>query len=135
MRSIPVTRQASAILLVIAVLTGTVLCGGLAPLTARAEATASPVPAESVGSTLGAMLGRLPDRPLGLDGAMVTYADIASQTAALGVDAPGPDSDGEGVQRWIAAVMPLTLPQATGQHWAQPEWRETFGFDLFQIEQ
>ena len=81
------------------------------------------------------MLGRLPDRPLGLDGAMVTYADVAGQTAALGVDAPRGTGDEEGGQRWIAAVLPLTLPQATSQHWAQPEWRETFGFDLYQIEQ
>jgi hypothetical protein len=84
---------------------------------------------------LAAMLERLPDRPLGLDGAMVTYADVASQTAALGVDAPRGAGDEAGGQRWIAAVLPLTLPQATSQYWAQPEWRETFGFDLYQIAQ
>ena len=114
---------------------GAGLTGGLAPLGARAEATASPVPAGTEAGSLAAMLGRLPDRPLGLDGAMVTYADVARQTAALGVDAPGAAGDEEGGQRWIAAVMPLSLPQATGQHWARPEWREAFGFDLFQIEQ
>jgi hypothetical protein len=81
------------------------------------------------------MLGRLPDRPLGLDGAMVTYADVASQTAALGADAPRGSDDEESIQLWTAAVMPLSLPQATGQHWSQPEWRAAFGFDLFQVAQ
>jgi hypothetical protein len=135
MRTKPVTRHVGRLLLAILLLTGAGLSGRLAPLSARAEATAHPVPSQNEARTLEAMLERLPNRPLGLGGAMVTYADVASQTAALGVEAPGTDSDDEGVQRWIAAVMPLTLPQATGQHWAQPEWRETFGFDLFQIEQ
>ena len=73
----------SGVLLVVLLLTsGT---GGLAPLGARAGAVASPIPAESEAGSLAAMLGRLPDRPLGLDGAMVTYADVARQTAALGV--------------------------------------------------
>src|SRR5215208_4075703 len=135
MRTKPVTRHVGRLLLAILLLTGAGLSGRLAPLSARAEATASPVPSQNEARTLEAMLERLPNRPLGLGGAMVTYADVASQTAALGVEAPGTDSDDEGVQRWIAAVMPLTLPQATGQHWAQPEWREAFGFDLFQVEQ
>src|SRR4051812_1020171 len=130
MRSRPVARQAGGILLALVLLTGAGLCSGLAPLSARAEATASPV-SEIEANSLAAMLGRLPDRPLGLDGAMVTYADIASQTAALGVDAPGAASDEAGVQRWIAAILPLTLPQATAHHWAQPEWRQVYGFDLY----
>jgi hypothetical protein len=83
--------------LALLLLLGAGLCGELAPLVARAEATSSSIPAESADSSLAAMLGRLPDRPLGLDGAMVTYADVASQTAALGVDAPqgaGDETDG-----------------------------------------
>ena len=135
MRSTPFTRRAGGIVLALFLLLDAGLCGELAPLAARAEATPSPVPIESEDSPLAAMLGRLPDRPLGLDGAMVTYADVARQTAALGVDAPRGAGDEAGRQRWIAAIVPLTLPQATSQHWAQPEWRETFGFDLYQIEQ
>jgi hypothetical protein len=96
---------------------------------------ASPASAETEAGSLAAMLGRLPDRPLGLDGAMVTYADVARQTAALGVDAPGAAGNEAGVERWIAAVMPLSLPQATGRHWTVPEWRVAFGFDLYQVEQ
>lgn len=130
MRSTPVTRRAVGIVLMLVLLTS-----ALGPLVARAGAVASPVPTETAAGSLAAMLGRLPDRPLGLDGAMVTYADLAQQTAALGVDAPRGAGDEEGVQRWIAAVLPLSLPQATGQYWALPEWRAAFGFDLYQIEQ
>jgi hypothetical protein len=129
------TRQAARILFALLLLTGAGLTGGLTPLGARAVAVPSPVPAETETGSLAAMLDRLPDRPLGLDGAMVTYADVARQTAALGVDAPGAAGDVQGVQRWIAAVTPLSLPQATGQYWTLPEWRAAFGFDLFQVEQ
>src|SRR5688572_21213953 len=99
------TWQASRILFAVLLLSGAGLTGGLAPLGARAGAVASPVPGETEASSLAAMLGRLPDRPLGLDGAMVTYADVVRQTAALGVDTPRAAGDVEGVQRWIAAVM------------------------------
>lgn len=130
MRSRSVRRRMSGILLGILLLTG-----GLAQLSILAEDVASPVPAENKAESFAAMLGRLPDRPLGLDGAMVTYADVAGQTAALGVDAPGAAGDETGGERWLAAVLPLTLPQATSQHWARPEWREEFRFDLYQVEQ
>ena len=135
MRSTPVARRAGGTVLALLLLLGAGLGEQLTPLVARAEATSSSIPAESEDGTLAAMLGRLPDRPLGLDGAMVTYADVASQTAALGVDAPRGAGDEASEQRWIAAVLPLTLPQATSQYWAQPEWREAFGFDLYQIAQ
>ena len=130
MRSTPFSRRATGLALVVVLLTG-----ALAPLGARAGTTASPVPAGSEVGSLAAMLGRLSDRPLGLDGAMVTYADVARQTAALGVDAPRGAGDDDDVQRWTAAIMPLSLPQATGRHWSLPEWRAAFGFDLFQVAQ
>jgi hypothetical protein len=130
MRSTPFTWRATGLVLMAVLLTG-----ALVPLVARAGATASPVPVASEGGSLTAMLGRLPDRPLGLDGAIVTYADVARQTAALGVEATGAAGDEEGGRRWIAAVMPLTLSQATGQHWARPEWRAAFGFDVLQVAQ
>jgi hypothetical protein len=66
---------------------------------------------------------------------MVTYADVARQTTALGVDAPRAAGDEEVGQRWMTAVMSLSLPQAAGQHGTRPEWRAAFGFDLFQVEQ
>jgi hypothetical protein len=135
MRSTPVTRRAGEIVLALLLLLTMGPCGELTSLVARAEATSSPVPADIADSPSAAMLGRLPDCPLGLDGAMVTYADVAGQTTALGIDAPGGAGDEEAGQRWLAAILPLTLPRATSQHWAQPEWRETFGFDLYQIEQ
>lgn len=81
------------------------------------------------------LLENLPDLPLGKGGAMVSYADLALQAATLGTDtAPGPD-DEEGRQRWQQAMRTMTLPQATSQHWSRPEWREAYGFDLFQVEQ
>ena len=135
MRSTPVTRRAVGIVLIVLFLTAAGPPGGLATMDARSEAMASPVPDQPEASSLAVMLGRLPDRPLGLDGAMLTYADVAGQTATLGVEAPEAADDEEGAQRWIAAVMPLTLSQATGQHWALPEWRAAFGFDLFQVAQ
>src|SRR5687767_2895341 len=123
MRSTPFSRRVTGIALMVVLLTG-----GLVPFGARAGATASPIPTETAAGSVAAMLGRLPDRPLGLDGAMVTYADVARQTAALGADAPRGAGDEEGVQQWTAAVMPLSLPQATGRHWSLPEWRAAFGF-------
>jgi hypothetical protein len=130
MRSTPFRWRATGLALMVVLLTG-----ALAPLGARAGTVASPVPAERDAGSLAVMLGRLPDRPLGLDGAMVTYADVARQTAALGADAPRGAGDEEGQQRWIEAIAPLSLPQATGQHWSLPEWRAAFGFDLFQVAQ
>ena len=121
MRSRHVTRRTGVIVLAVLLLTGAGLIGEPAPLDARAWTTAFPVSPVPRDGALVAMLGRLPDRPLGLDGAMVTYADVAGQVAALGVGAPGVAGDEEGEQPWIAAVMPLTLSQATAQHWALPE--------------
>ncbi len=95
---------------------------------------ASPVSTENEAGGLAAMLSRLPDRPL-LAGAVVNYADVARQTAAMGVETPRDARDEEATQRWIAAIRPLSLPQATGRYWTLPEWREAFGFDLFQVEQ
>src|SRR5918997_3609101 len=103
MRSTPFTWRATGLALMVVLLTG-----ALVPLGARAGTVASPVPAESEAGSLVAMLGWLPDRPLGLDGAMVTYADVAGQTAALGVDAPGAAGDETGRQRWLASVLALT---------------------------
>jgi hypothetical protein len=96
---------------------------------------ATPAATATEAGSLTTMLSRLPDRPLGLDGAMVIYADVARQTAALGVDALRDAGDEEGVQRWIAAVRSLSLPQSTGHYWSQPEWRVAYGFDLFQVSQ
>ena len=109
-------RSAVGIVLVILLLAGAGPRGDLATAAVRAQAAASPYPAEVKASRLAEMLGRLPDRPLGLDGAMVTYADVALQTHSLRVAPPRGVSDQEGRQQWMAAVMPLSLPQTTGRH-------------------
>jgi hypothetical protein len=128
-----VIRRTGVIALAVLLLTGAGLIGEPAPPGARAGAIATPVSENDAGG-LAAMLGRLPDRPL-LAGAVVIYADVVRQTTAMGVDSPRDASDEEGMQRWIAAIMSLSLPQATGRFWTLPEWREAFGFDLFQVEQ
>ena len=100
---------------------------------AQPLAQATPVAGATQGS-LADMLGHLGDLPFGHNSAMVTYADVAGQVAALQVAAPR-DGAQQGAQEWISAILPLALPQSTAQHWSSPEWREAFGFDLYQVEQ
>jgi hypothetical protein len=135
MKATSMVRSTMGKVLAVLLLAGAGLPGDLAPPGVRAQATASPRSTDVEASKLGEMLGRLPDRPLGLDGAMVTYADVALQTTSLSVTPSRDAGDQEGLQQWMAAVMPLNLPQSTGRHWSLPEWREAFGFDLFQVEQ
>jgi hypothetical protein len=80
------------------------------------------------------MLARLPNLPLGNDGGMVVYTDLATQSTAIGVNPPQPGDD-ESQRQWFQAMQTLQLPQATGMHWSRPEWREVFAFSLFQVEQ
>lgn len=111
------------------------LCGIMPGHTgATSTPVATPVPAASESGLLR-LLGALPDRPLGMDGGMVTYADLALQAAVAGVEPPAAGEDSEGAQAWVRAMQTMQIPQTTGQHWIRPEWREAFGFDLYQIEQ
>ncbi len=114
--------------------TGMILACVIAIQPAPTSTTATPV-AESTASPATQMLSRLPDLPLGKDGAMVTYADFALQAGALGIDAAPRVRDEEATRQWLEAVGTLALPQTTGQHWSRPEWRDAFGFDLSQVEQ
>lgn len=135
MKVMSIVRSTVGVVLIVLLLTGAGLRGDFASQGVRAQATASPRSTEVAAGHLVEMLGRLPDRPLGLDGAMVTYADVALQIVSLRVAPPRDAGGQEGLQQWMAAVMPLNLPQSTGRHWSSPEWRATFGFDLFQVEQ
>ena len=135
MKATSMVRSTVGMVLAVLLLAGATPRGDVAPPGVHAQATATPLPTDVEGINLAEMLGRLPDRPLGLDGVMVTYADIALQTASLRVPPPRDAGDQEGRQRWMAAVTSLNLPQSTGRHWSLPEWREAFGFDLFQVEQ
>jgi len=134
MRSSPIGQAAAAIVLVLALLKGTGAPGGVAP-TAVWGAPTSPGALGVEAGGLGGMLGRLADLPLGKDGAMVTYANVARQSVALGLDPPRDADDTAGRDRWYSAAGQLMLPQSTWRNWIVPEWREVFGFDLFHIEQ
>jgi hypothetical protein len=131
-RRIVLNRLAVAATVALTLLGGPLLPAAAAPMAGQGEAT--PVSARGDAGSLAAMLGHLPDRPLGLEGAMVVYVDVAAQAAALGVDLP-PGDDEASLGGWIAAASSLMFPQATGDRWHLPEWRETFGFDVFQVEQ
>jgi hypothetical protein len=120
---------------VLAVFLATVVVVGLAPVRVAARSSATPTAIGQGSSVAAEMLGHLPDLPLGKSGATVIYADLALQALSLGIDeAPGASDDAR-ARLWIEAIRTVTIPQATGQHWSRPEWRDAFGFDLYQVEQ
>ena len=123
-------------------LVGLVLLLGLPLATASAAARAAdgtPSAGEKKEAAdegrLQEMLERAPTIPLGADVLLLaTYADVAAQIAAVGVVQPrGPQDESFG--EWARATLPLALPSAIVQHARDPLWRETFGFDLFQVDQ
>ena len=128
-------QSAAAIVLVIVLLAG----GGFPVSSTWAGESAlvvtSPAPAAPDAGNLAGMLGRLPDLPLGKEGATVTYADIVAQAAALGVAPPRGIVDVKGRAAWVGVIQTLRAPESSGRHWALPEWREAFGFDVFQVGQ
>jgi hypothetical protein len=84
-----------------------------------------------------AMLDLVPARPPG-EGAPVqlaTYADVAAQLAAVGVTPPQNRAAFEADPSWGAAIRGLALPDVISSRVLVPEWRETMGFDAFQIDQ
>jgi hypothetical protein len=76
------------------------------------------------------MMSMLPAQPL--DNGQVTYADVAGQREALGAVAI-PASEGER-EAWFAATQGLALP-ANGLKMATDNWKEIFGFDLYDVDQ
>ena len=98
-----------------------------------AQATPQPGGDTTLSTSITAMLARLPAAPLDQTGMTVSYANVAAQTAALGLSTP-PNSEDEAARAtWAETAIRLALPQTTAQHWTSPEWREAFGFDLFQV--
>jgi hypothetical protein len=94
--------------------------------------------AADVPGSLREMLGLAPDvlsAPYDPDWA-ATYANVAAQLAAVGVSTPS-SLDDPAFPRWAAATSTLTLGSIVwymaGVY--RPEWRETFGFDAWQIDQ
>ena len=107
MKAISMVRSAVGMLLAVLLLAGAEPRADLALSGVRAQATASPLSPDVEASTPEEMLGRLLDRLLGLDGAMVTYADVALQIALLSITPPRDAGDQEGLQQWMTAVMPI----------------------------
>ncbi len=101
------------------------------------EATPAATPAPTgPNATFLSLLGVAPDFPAGQQpqGEIAEFADVAAQLEAVGV-APVTSLNDPGSHDWISATMSLALPQGPATRAADPLWRETFGFDIFQVDQ
>lgn len=86
-------------------------------------------------SGFGAMLDTVPLKlPGGGAGDLVqvSYADLATQLAATGIEPPE-NVDSPAFPDWIAATTGMPLPERASRFLAQ--WRQLFGFDLFQVDE
>jgi hypothetical protein len=100
------------------------------------EGTPEAVPVAPATSFLG-MLGLVPDLAAAWEqpgGPFAQHADVAAQLAAVGVPAPSADDD-EGFFRWGQAIWTLAVADLPRNYGRQPEWRATFGFHPFQLDQ
>jgi hypothetical protein len=105
--------------------------------TAAQDATPAATPAPAgPNATLLSLLGVAPDFPNGQQpkGEIAEFADVAAQLDAVRV-APITSLDDPGARDWISATIMLAMPQDPTIHAADPLWRQTFGFDIFQIDQ
>jgi len=103
--------------------------------TVSAAAQEGPPPSENGVSGLADMFARVPadlpelDDP---DQAIISFADIAAQLDAVGVEAPESFEDEE-FGRWMRVTYGLAMPVTPAQYFQQ--FRQDFGFDLLQVEQ
>lgn len=106
------------------------LLGGLAPLAQPVLGQGSSEP-----GSLRALLGLLPLIPLGGETqAMVTYANLARQAEAVGIDPPESGQDLPAADDWVHAVGTLAGHSRTS-FMTSPAWFDVFGFDLFNLDQ
>jgi hypothetical protein len=88
--------------------------------------------------SLGEMLGRLPAMQLFDTGdqgvATVSYVNVAAQLAAAGLNSPSSQQDPD-FSRWLQVMN--NMPPVTGatSRLFTPDWRDSFGFDGFQVDQ
>lgn len=95
----------------------------------------TPSVAPAGGSGLASLLALVPATLPELEEperATITYADLATQLAAVGVEPPD-DVDDDAFRSWTAATMGLSLPSTAAQN--LKVWRQDFGFDLLQADQ
>jgi hypothetical protein len=62
------------------------------------------------------------------------YADIAGWMAACGISTPQ-SLDDAGLPAWEAQLDNLAIPTSLRERGLDPVWRQTYGFDLTQVEQ
>lgn len=112
----------------------------LATLTAPTPMAAqdgTPKTASAEPGSLREMLELTP-QPRAVDGRaplqLAMFADVPAQLAAVGVAQPG-GVDDEGFGAWVRATLPLALPSPARERATDPEFRETFGFELLQVDQ
>ena len=106
------------------------LSAGAAP--ARQHGLAQDTPAAA---SPRAMLQRMPLIGLGDDAAgQVTYANLALQATETGVEVPTGDPGQPIPDDWMAAVGTMSI-HSRASFMTLPEWEETFGFSLFDLDQ
>jgi len=76
---------------------------------------------------------RLADDSLPLND-VARYADIAGWMAACGISTPQ-SLDDAGLPAWEAQLDNLAIPTSLRERGLDPVWRQTYGFDLTQVEQ
>ncbi|MGH2559077.1 MAG: hypothetical protein ACRDJH_08435 [Thermomicrobiales bacterium] len=97
---------------------------------------ATPTGDAAAGSVFAEMLAlapdvsALPEQPLQI----AEFGDIPAQVAAVGQDQPE-SGDDPAFEGWIPAIQWITLPPDVRSRGLLPEFRELFGFDLFQVDQ
>lgn len=92
-----------------------------------------PAAAMQVGTdegSLAALLRQMPHSPLGRYDEM-HYADYARQREALGLT--GRPEAGDEDKEWLTALRGMVMPLDGAV--ATPEWREGFGFDVWDLDQ
>jgi hypothetical protein len=107
------------------------------PVTAQqATPAATPTPS-GPNAQLLSFLGLVPDimsSDNSPQGEIAEFADVALQLAAVSATSPT-SADDPNLRLWIRATSWITLPQDLQVRALDPQWRELFGFDVFQIDQ
>lgn len=108
-----------------------------APRAPAAEKAVAP-PAAGLAGPLAELLALAPDPSTAAEAPetqLFEFGDPAAQLAAVNVATVDRRDASADVRLWSRATRWLALPSPMREHALNPEWRELFGFDLFQIDQ